>query len=263
MEMTERYCKRCEGSGSIPTGLSELSESSCLACEGTGYERATPADHSDDALEGPEYEDGPTEDGFHQCTPYNGGHSWCMPYQEHMEWIIRCNKCGLKDPAPTDKTFKPTADTPYVEVDGVTYVVRWHENKSSYVVQTKTPEQIASRMMVAARNAQMFQDIRSIVATCADLKARAPYRHIEAQRVLPLLDSFLGEGFTGRVIEFKRMLEAQPPQPEVQSVQQLRALRVELANFISDPMWDAHAEVPKRALKRWHNTVDTYLKENS
>lgn len=31
---------------------------------------------------------------------------------------------------------KPTADTPYVEVDGVTYLARWHENKSSYVVDT-------------------------------------------------------------------------------------------------------------------------------
>lgn len=45
--MTERYCKLCDGSGSIRTGIAEASESSCLACEGTGYERATPADHSD------------------------------------------------------------------------------------------------------------------------------------------------------------------------------------------------------------------------
>ena len=45
------------------------------------------------------------------------------------------------------------------------------------------------------------------------------------------------------------------------AIQQLRVLRVELANTLSDPMWDAHAEVSKRALKRWHNIIDTYLKE--
>lgn len=32
---------------------------------------------------------------------------------------------------------QPTADTPPVEVDGVTYIGRWHENKSSYVVNTQ------------------------------------------------------------------------------------------------------------------------------
>jgi len=45
-------------------------------------------------------------------------------------------------------------------------------------------------------------------------------------------------------------------------LQALRVLRVELANTIADPMWDAHAEVSKRALKRWHEVVDTYIKEN-
>lgn len=104
---------------------------------------------------------------------------------------------------------KPTADTPYVEVDGVTYLARWYENKSSYVVETEKPDQIAARIMVAARNAQMFQDIRSVIAACADLKARAPYRHIEAQRLLPLLDAFLGEGYTGRVVQFKRARKSQ------------------------------------------------------
>ncbi|HGL4258677.1 TPA: hypothetical protein ACKE3D_002363 [Burkholderia dolosa] len=67
-----------------------------------------------------------------------------------------------------------------------------------------TAEKTAAEMMVAARNARMFQDVRSIVATCADRNARAPYRHVEAQRVLPLLDAFLGEGYTGRVMAFKR-----------------------------------------------------------
>lgn len=156
--------------------------------------------------------------------------------QSDMTWY-RCALCGAKAQRGQGIFHNPsaipsTADTPYVEVDGVTYVARWHENKSSYVVQTKTPEQIASRMMVAARNAQMFQDVRSIVATCADLKARAPYRHIEAQRVLPLLDSFLGEGYTGRVLEFKRMLEAHPPQPEAQSVRDAqRVPRVETQDY--------------------------------
>ncbi|MEK6418464.1 MAG: Lar family restriction alleviation protein [Burkholderia gladioli] len=74
--------------------------------------------------------------------------------------------------------------------------------------------QTAAEMMVAVRNAQMFMDVRSIIATCADRKARAPYRHVEAQRVLPLLDGFLGVGYTGRVMAFKRALAA-PPAPAI------------------------------------------------
>jgi len=76
-----------------------------------------------------------------------------------------------------------------------------------------TAEKTAAEMMVAARNARMFQDVRSIVATCADRNARAPYRHVEAQRVLPLLDAFLGEGYTGRVMAFKRALTAPASTP--------------------------------------------------
>jgi hypothetical protein len=79
------------------------------------------------------------------------------------------------------------------------------ESKDSAGVDARAK---AKEFMAAARNAQMFLDIRSVVATCADLKARAPYRHVEAQRLLTLLDAFLGKGFTGRVIEFKRMLDA-------------------------------------------------------
>lgn len=111
-----------------------------------------------------------------------------------------CNKCG----AQCDST-----DT-FPETDPIT---AW--NRRASPVPTKasvqsTAEQTAAEMMVAARNAQMFQDVRSIVATCADRKARAPYRHVEAQRVLPLLDGFLGEGYTGRVMAFKRALAASP-----------------------------------------------------
>ncbi|MGX6999875.1 hypothetical protein [Caballeronia sp. KNU42] len=70
----------------------------------------------------------------------------------------------------------------------------------------EAPNVIAEKMIVAAHYAQMFSDIRDIVATCADLNARAPYRHIEAQRLLPILDGFLGEGYTGRVMELRRAL---------------------------------------------------------
>ncbi len=38
-------------------------------------------------------EDGPTEEGFHKCTPFNGGHSFSMPYRKDMSWVARCNKC--------------------------------------------------------------------------------------------------------------------------------------------------------------------------
>lgn len=64
----------------------------------------------------------------------------------------------------------------------------------------------AAEFMVAARNAQMFQDLRELISTLTDPKANCPGRHLEAQRVLPLLDAFLGDGYTGRVLSFKRAL---------------------------------------------------------
>ena len=45
---------------------------------------------------GPDFEDGPVEDGFNQCTPYNGGHDFCLPYRKRLSWVQRCNKCGLE-----------------------------------------------------------------------------------------------------------------------------------------------------------------------
>lgn len=44
-------------------------------------------------------EDGPVEDGFSSCTPFNGGHNFCNPYREKLDWVKRCNKCGAKEPA--------------------------------------------------------------------------------------------------------------------------------------------------------------------
>lgn len=37
--------------------------------------------------------DGPASEGWHMCTPYNGGHNWTSPYRLRMDWVIRCNKC--------------------------------------------------------------------------------------------------------------------------------------------------------------------------
>ncbi|MFM0435946.1 hypothetical protein PQQ84_05760 [Paraburkholderia strydomiana] len=74
-------------------------------------------------------------------------------------------------------------------------------------IDKQEAEAKAADFMVAARNAQMFQDVRELVSTFTDPKANCPGRHLEAQRVLPLLDAFLGEGYTGRVLSFKRALE--------------------------------------------------------
>jgi hypothetical protein len=65
----------------------------------------------------------------------------------------------------------------------------------------------AAEFMIAARNATMFQDVRELISTLTDPKANCPGRNLEARRVLPLLDAFLGEGYTGRVLSFKRALE--------------------------------------------------------
>jgi hypothetical protein len=97
-------------------------------------------------------------------------------------------------------------DTPYVLMDGTIYASKWSEADNAYRV-SRTPRQLTAEFMVAAKNAQMLKDVRSIVASCTDRKARTPYRHTEAQRVLPLLDSFLGEGFTGMVRDLTRALD--------------------------------------------------------
>lgn len=62
----------------------------------------------------------------------------------------------------------------------------------------------AAEFMVAARHAAMFLDVRELISTLTDPEAKCPGRHIEARRVLPLLDAFLGEGYTGRMVTFKR-----------------------------------------------------------
>jgi hypothetical protein len=75
----------------------------------------------------------------------------------------------------------------------------------------------AAEFMVAARNATMFQDVRELISTMTDPNAKCPGRHLEAQRVLPLLDAFLGEGYTGRVIALKRALGARSGGDDAQS----------------------------------------------
>lgn len=52
----KKYCKQCQGSGSVATGISEASESSCRACDGTGY--AESIEHT------PEFEAFCDEQGF-------------------------------------------------------------------------------------------------------------------------------------------------------------------------------------------------------
>jgi hypothetical protein len=64
----------------------------------------------------------------------------------------------------------------------------------------------AAEFMIAARNASMFQEVRELVSTLTDPQASCPNRHVEARRILPLLDSFLGEGYTGRALALKRLL---------------------------------------------------------
>jgi hypothetical protein len=98
-------------------------------------------------------------------------------------------------------------------VDMVVEIVRHataHPDHSGDGSEKSDAAALAAEFMVAARNAQMFQDIRDVVATCADLKSKAPSRHVEAQRLLPLLDAFLGVGYTGRVMAFKRALDGFP-----------------------------------------------------
>ncbi|MDW3683057.1 hypothetical protein RA280_15130 [Cupriavidus sp. CV2] len=42
VEQSAAYCKRCDGAGSIETGIAECSSTLCNACEGAGYTRAAP-----------------------------------------------------------------------------------------------------------------------------------------------------------------------------------------------------------------------------
>jgi hypothetical protein len=46
----------------------------------------------------------------------------------------------------------------------------------------------------------------------------------------------------------------------LEQLQQLRVVREELGRTIADPMWNGHAEVSKRALKRWHEAIDIFIK---
>jgi hypothetical protein len=58
------------------------------------------ANRDTSADEEPFGEDGPVEEGFHQCTPFNGGHNWTTPFRERLESVVRCNKCCKVVPAP-------------------------------------------------------------------------------------------------------------------------------------------------------------------
>lgn len=80
---------------------------------------------------------------------------------------------------------------------------------TAYVNTEASAKEKAAELMIAARNAQVFGDVRDLISTLTDPYAKAPARHIEAKRVLPLLDAFLGEGYTGRVIKLKRAISAQ------------------------------------------------------
>jgi hypothetical protein len=81
----------------------------------------------------------------------------------------------------------------------------------------------AAEFMVAALNATMFQEVRELISTMTDPNAKCPGRHLEAQRILPALDAFLGRGYTGRVIALNRMIKSMnvvecattDPKPEI------------------------------------------------
>jgi hypothetical protein len=81
------------------------------------------------------------------------------------------------------------------------------EAQSAEQDERREAKEKAAEFMIAARNATMFQDVRELISTLTDPKANCPGRNLEARRVLPLLDAFLGEGYTGRVLSFKRALE--------------------------------------------------------
>jgi len=46
----------------------------------------------------------------------------------------------------------------------------------------------------------------------------------------------------------------------VSEVDELRTVRDEVALSIGDVMWDSHAEITKRTLKRWHKIIDKVIK---
>jgi hypothetical protein len=54
---------------------------------------------SEQDISGPDFEDGAVADGFHQCTPHNGGHDWTSPYRGRLDWIRHCTKCAEKSDA--------------------------------------------------------------------------------------------------------------------------------------------------------------------
>ncbi|TES73977.1 hypothetical protein E2P84_20445 [Burkholderia cepacia] len=60
-------------------------------------------------LSGPDFEDGPSTDGFHGCSPMNGGHKWSSPYRERMDWAQHCTKCGAKRNDATSPVEQPAA----------------------------------------------------------------------------------------------------------------------------------------------------------
>ena len=53
--------------------------------------------------------------------------------------------------------------------------------------------------------------------------------------------------------------QPQPITDAARDVHALRVARAEIGRTISDPMWADHAEVSKRALKRWHEAIDVEI----
>jgi hypothetical protein len=91
----------------------------------------------------------------------------------------------------------------------VIFIAPQQPEQSAEQDERREAREKAAEFMIAARNATMFQDVRELISTLTDPKANCPGRHIEARRVLPLLDAFLGDGYTGRVIALKRALTAE------------------------------------------------------
>jgi hypothetical protein len=91
----------------------------------------------------------------------------------------------------------------FVAADG-TATTRGYQALDTLGKSTATVEQF----MIAAHYAQMFVDLQDIVRSCADLEARALHPRVQVQRVRTMLDGFLGEGYTKRVIGFKQALDA-------------------------------------------------------
>lgn len=65
--------------------------------------------------------------------------------------------------------------------------------------------------------------------------------------------------YAHKLVREKLGAHPQPITAAARDVHALRVARAEIGLTISDPMWADHAEVSKRALKRWHEAIDVEI----